>query len=117
MKPVLQHHPFYQIKHDEKETFIDIFTRFGSWLPLVKAIARLKLFIRSFKSKKELKQLSIQPSKAREMKQEVEPMMLNPHIIKEAEIFIIQEIQRHFYSKEIDSLRRNQPINTKSNLI
>ena len=104
-------------ENDERTSLVYTFTKFGRWLSLVKTIARLKLYIKSFKAREKLKQQSIQPSKARELKQEVEPLTLNPHIIKETEIFIIQEIQKHFYSEEIDSLRRNCQINKQSKLI
>ncbi|XP_062603957.1 uncharacterized protein LOC134265758 [Saccostrea cucullata] len=80
------------------------FTKFGSWISLVRAIARLKQFFKSFKARKEKTHSS-------------EPKTLNPQIMKEAETFIVKETQRNFYPEDLDALRRKCQINKNSNII
>lgn len=63
---------------------INRFRKFGSLITLVRAIANLKQFIKSFKAKREKTHLS-------------EPKNLNPQIMKEAETFIVKETQRIFF--------------------
>lgn len=83
---------------------INRFRKFGSLITLVRVIAHLKQFIKSFKAKREMTQLS-------------EPKKLNPQIMKEAETFIVKETQRNFYLEDIDALQRKCQINKNSNLV
>lgn len=86
---------------------INRFRKFGSLITLVRAIAHLKQFMKSFKAKRKMTHLS-------------EPKKLNPQIMKEAETVIVKETQRNFYLEDIDALdalRRKCQINKTSNLV
>ncbi|XP_062611017.1 uncharacterized protein LOC134272834, partial [Saccostrea cucullata] len=89
---------------NESTPLINRFTKFGSWISLVRAIARLKQFVKSFKARKEKTHSS-------------ELKTLNPQIMKEAETFIVKETQRNFYPEDLDALRRKCQMNKNSNII
>lgn len=80
------------------------FRKFGSLITLVRSIAHLKQFIKSFEAKREMTHLS-------------KPKKLNPQILGEAESFIVKETQRNFYLEDIDALQRKCQINKNSNLV
>lgn len=110
--PLLDHENDKKIRTDvivqktqlAETPLINRIRKFGSLITLVRAIAHLKQFIKSFKDKREMTHLS-------------EPKKLNPQIMQEAETFIVKETQRNFYLEDIDALRRKCQINKNSNLV
>ena len=89
---------------NEETPLVNRFTKFRNWSSLIRAIARLRLFVKSFKARCQQTQILV-------------PMILDLQTIKEAENFIIRVIQTLFYLEDLEALQKNCQINRKSNLI